>query len=789
MDGGTVGNSRCSARCHPLLLVLFQQAASPSRPFFPWREVVQSRMPKDAPRSNAPSSQTKQAAWFDWSLLAGAVLLVIMISPVLAGRIYTFNDLGDFHLPFRVFYSEQVAQQESFVWTPQIFCGYYVAGEGQVGMFHPWHLLLYAVFPVRLAFACEVVGNYPLIFAGAYLFLRRRLRRRDAALFGGLLFTFGSFNLLHFVHVNAIAVVAHIPWLLWAMDVMVLDTGRRRVTAAQVGVALLTGSQMLLGYPQYVWFSLLAEVGYLLFVCLDRRHPADGSCLERPVVVRRCVGWAFAKAAGLLIGGIQLVPTMDVLQDSVRHSVSADYANWGSLHPLNLVQLVAPYLFATRVVGRNTHELGVYLGAVPLMLVVWLLCQHRQLGLLRRFNWAIAAMGLLALWLALGKYGLLYSLQRWLPIVGGFRCPCRYVMLFQFAASVMAAIAFLLLLRQRERNEPIAWSKLKPLVIPVMLSVVAAVAPWVFSNIKVFGSTRAVLLGPLLIGMAALLVALLAHGVRWAPAALILFAAADLGLYGLSYAVFPGTIKPSEQIANMSTPPGWPLGRVLMNPEPVGEKGVHYDNKILLTGWDRADGYTGLEPQKRLDYRKLAALRVAGVRWVMKNELTVMLPGLIPQGSWFEVPDPLPQAYLVSAVRQSSRPAEDITKIPVETTALVESPLELPTGEPGIATLYGDRPGRMEIWVECSTPQLLVVSQRYHPGWQAVVEGETREVLRVNGDFMGCVVQPGEHRVQLTFQPRSLRYGAIVSCIGLGLLASLSVVGLLSRSGRAAPAG
>lgn len=31
MDGGTVGNSRCSARCLPLLLALFQQAAGSSR--------------------------------------------------------------------------------------------------------------------------------------------------------------------------------------------------------------------------------------------------------------------------------------------------------------------------------------------------------------------------------------------------------------------------------------------------------------------------------------------------------------------------------------------------------------------------------------------------------------------------------------------------------------------------------------------------------------------------------------------------------------------------------------
>ena len=60
---------------------------------------------------------------------------------------------------------------------------------------------------------------------------------------------------------------------------------------------------------------------------------------------------------------------------AIRPAQAADaaFANSGSLHPLNLVQVVAPYLFATRVVGQNTHELGLYFGAVPLLLCVWLL--------------------------------------------------------------------------------------------------------------------------------------------------------------------------------------------------------------------------------------------------------------------------------------------------------------------------------------------------------------------------------------------------------------------------------
>ena len=79
-------------------------------------------------------------------------------------------------------------------------------------------------------------------------------------MFGGLLFAFSSFNLLHFVHPNAVAVIAHVPWLLWAIDVALADSRRRRVAVATALIALLTGSQLLLGYPQYVWFSLMAEV-------------------------------------------------------------------------------------------------------------------------------------------------------------------------------------------------------------------------------------------------------------------------------------------------------------------------------------------------------------------------------------------------------------------------------------------------------------------------------------------------------------------------------------------------
>lgn len=267
----------------------------------------------------SPADRT-QRDLFAWSLLAGLVLLAALAGPFFAGRVYTRDDLGAFHLPARAFYAEQLARGEPFDWMPQLYSGFYLTGEGQAGTYHPLHRVLYRYLPLRAALGWESLATYPFMLIGTWLFLRRRLKRRDAAMLGSLLFTFCGFNLLHFPHPNAVAVVAHVPWLLWAIDVVLVDSRRRRVSMAMAGIALLTGSQLLLGYPQYVWFSLLTEAAYAVFVFSRRKYVARKGCHGRST----CAGgagrtdgpWArlvIAKSCGLLLGGVQLLPTLDAL--------------------------------------------------------------------------------------------------------------------------------------------------------------------------------------------------------------------------------------------------------------------------------------------------------------------------------------------------------------------------------------------------------------------------------------------------------------------------------------------
>ncbi len=212
-----------------------------------------------------------------WSLTAALLLLAALASPSFFGRIYTHDDLGCFHLPIRAFYAEQLARREPVDWMPSLFCGFDLTGEGQGGTYHPWHWLLYRVMPLSSAWTGELLANYALLLAGTYYFLRRWRMPAEAAMFGGLVFTFSGFNLLRLVHPNAVAIIAHLPWLLWAIDRVLRRSPNEQPRTGLLWIALLTASQILLGYPQYVWFSLLVEAAYVVFVQVAWKGAENGS--------------------------------------------------------------------------------------------------------------------------------------------------------------------------------------------------------------------------------------------------------------------------------------------------------------------------------------------------------------------------------------------------------------------------------------------------------------------------------------------------------------------------------
>ncbi len=164
-----------------------------------------------------------------------------------------------------------------------------------------------------------------------------------------------------------------------------------------------------------------------------------------------------------------------------------------------------------------------------------------------------------------------------------------------------------------------------------------------------------------------------------------------------------------------------------------------------------------------MDYRQLANLQLAGVQWVLNRPQTRQIAGLLPHNdAWLEVPDPLPRVRL-QAISHSWPHA------PREEAHHAERDVNY------VRLIY-DRPGELHISVDSRGERLLVVGESFYHGWQAQVDGRPVEVLRVHGDFMGCLIEPGRHEVHLCFRPASLVWGKRLTLAGLAGIAAVFVV-------------
>lgn len=702
------------------------------------------------------------------AFVAAAVLFVPLLVPLCTGRIFAIDDLSVLHLPPRIFYAEALQRGESLLWTSQMFGGFYTLGEGQHGPMHPLHLLAYRTLSLWVAYNLELIASYAAAFSGMMLLLRRSGVGSGAAAVGAMVFTFSGFNMLRLSQVNVVAVAAHIPWLLLALHGL-LTAARHTRTRWFVLFALVTGSEILIGFPQAVWFSVVACAVY---VAVQVAAGVSPTRIGLPLVAGLC---------GVAIGGAQLLPTLDHVSQSLRAAVPLDFFLTFSLHPYNLLQLWSPYLFSQRAyflpAEPYPHEFIVYTGAFATIALFWS-CSRTAAPERRVLKVTGLALAVVGVTLALGGYLGVHEYLSGLPVVGKFRAPTRYLLLLHLGLSMLAAVCFEEMqpdaAKRGSASQGIWW-----IWVPVVLSVMTAGAVWIGIADALVGDSASVprvagaAAGVVLLGITALLVGDAAHGGRAAMLFLPVVIALDLGLFGYTH-VWSTPPQTIEAIASQADIPASARHGATVHMADADAR----RNLVLLRGARLFWSYVGLFPSPRLSPEAPLVQRLGGVEWVWHSS-----------SGWSPVSDPMPRVRALAHVVQSPQLATDIRSIDVSRTALVtESVGELDGQATAHTAVRLEAPGRIDIDVTATGRMLLVTTERYQKGWIARVDGRTLPTLPVYGDFVGVVIDPGTYTVSLQFAPKSASDGVKLSAAGLILLA-LVAGGFWMADRRAAAAG
>ncbi len=400
------------------------------------------------------------------ALLAAGVLLVYW-RLLLTNRVLGSGDAFTYFLPYRDYANAALRAGRLPLWNPYLFLGVPFLANPQSAVLYPLHWP-FMWLPAAKSLIASLALHVWWAGLGAAIYARRVARLRwAAALTAGLIFALSGYVGAHAGQVNQVSVVAWLPWLLWLLEESWRDgtdappgqRWRRANLVALAGLAAAIGLQLLAGHTQASFINLvglaLAAVWPGVAAALVwawarlRRQPAafDRRALGQAAVRLGLV--VLATALGALLAAVQLLPTWELAQQSVR-SGGLPYreAVSFSLRPRALLLTLLPTygenladLFRTPAFAEFVAYVGIaglLLAAMGAILAWRGRSERPELATQAGMALMLAAAGLA---LALGAYNpLTYVLYKFVPGFDLFRAPARWMALYTFGVSVLAGI-------------------------------------------------------------------------------------------------------------------------------------------------------------------------------------------------------------------------------------------------------------------------------------------------------------------------------------------------------------
>ena len=88
-------------------------------------------------------------------------------------------------------------------------------------------------------------------------------------------------------------------------------------------------------------------------------------------------------------------------------------------------------------------------------------------------------------------------------------------------------------------------------------------------------------------------------------------------------------------------------------------------------------------------------------------------------------------------------------------------------GLPQKVEIISEKNNRLQLLVNSTEDNLLVLSDTYYPGWKAFVNGKETKIYRADYTFRGIPLNAGTHQVEFVYDPISFKLGAVATFLGI----------------------
>jgi hypothetical protein len=686
--------------------------------------------------------------------LVGAVALAAVASTWILSRPSPLTLNGDAEMlqhPLLVDAVRQAREGKVPVWTAGRWGGSPLIGDPVLGALYPPYYVSYLLtpFPHRRALDVSTCLHLTLLATGMAS-LMTRLGVGPVAAVAAVAMTIISPTYVYAARgwQQYWAALAYWPWLFWAAASLAHRLSVRPALVATVALA----AQVYAGYPEFSLYSGLPALSWIVL--------ARGGLRRVPLVITIGLG-AIALALPQVLTGLDMAAeSIRLTVETAANNVILDYH----------FSMTAPaWRDAARATPLSIMTPAKVAPAVVLLAVVGLLGG----GFAPRF---LAGVAVTTAVLAT-RDNVLYQAVRVFPPFSFFIAPVKLFYPLCFALLALAGLGL-----GRLGGLPVPGQRIVVTALGVAAALSWGVTPWAA-----------------LLGGAGLLLAC-------APAALLPAGAAALAAAGsvgflLSTRVLtlPLPFMPAHYIELLRAEPavhpreGGRLLAFRANPPPA-QVGLNLGALWDIEAWN---GMADLAQRRQNEVieRQTPGDAVALARQVGADPVVVAEAGSLARaflaagytraaardGLVFLTSPvaPPPRAQLVprakAATAETAAAAARFGRALDETRVLVEAGA-LPGGA------HGDSNGRLEIRehepgvlrarVVVARATWLVLRDPYYRNWRATVDDRDAPVYPAGGFFLGVLIAPGAHDVEVVYHERWLLPGVVLAALALALLPS-----------------
>jgi len=728
-----------------------------------------------------------------WIPLAVLCLLSFLYRAdiLLTPRVYYNNDIYQEFAPYKHYLREAVSKGRFPLWCPQQFSGMPFVPNPQAGVFYPT-TLLFLVMPVGRALSLHFFLHNCLAGGFMWGFLRRWKLGQEAAFLGGVLALASGFQAWEVIHPQTLAASV---WIVPSLFFLEGSLSRKSLWEAWAA-GLCIGMSFLAGNPQMFLGIFYLSVFYALY-----RMPWKNMRFQNHLF------WWTALGTGMGVAAIMAVPFLEMARVGGRSggmgyveaaSYSFNFKGFlNLLSPFSGVRLgLPPHLVHQHAdewtQGRALGFIG-YMGNVALLL--------SACGLLtkRKKPWLFFLLAaLLVLWIGLGRNSGPFNLHKLLYIaLPGFRflrTPFRYLFLYDLSVAILAALG-MQSLRDNRVSKTIPSAFLLVMLALVLCDSLGRENPsasfWRFHWVPVCVAFSAS-------------VALFLSRKSWSVGLLLLLTPLELFWYkSQTWPIGPDGILEYTDAKPLMTfleseggegrifldknivLPGSPLDRyappVVLDPYLALPA-----NASMVFGLKNASGYN---PLMLMNYRDLLSMGYEARRWLRVRFLVtpekpdIPYPIVCSYGN-AHVVDLGPPPPRVWVVRRRRLFPDEETLIQFMLDPLFDpltdvlflqrdAPLAPLLGGHGAERdqikLVGETPETLTLQADLASPAYLVFPDPHCPGWRAALDGRHVPLLQADLAFRALFCPEGSHRVELRYQPMSIKAGLFCSCLCLGV--------------------